>query len=80
MKDNTPKDITLALENLLHTVVKYEDAVVVGYVFSANPVWITSVSNVKEEQFNGTLEFVHSIAKAKAAQGLVLKNSVKRAS
>lgn len=77
-KENTPEDVKLALENLLHVVSKYENAVVVGYVFSAEPVWITTVSNVKEGQFVGTLESVHSIAKTKIAQGLVCKSYVKQ--
>ncbi len=78
MKDNTPEDIKLALENLLHTVARYKDAVVVGYVFSNNPLWISSVSNVKEGQFNGTLEGIHSLCKAKVAQGLIIKNKIRQ--
>jgi len=78
MKDNTPEDIKLALENLLHTVARYKDAVVVGYVFSADPIWITTVSNVEEGQFTGTLDTIHGLAKTKMAQGLVVKNYVKR--
>ncbi len=80
MKEQTPEDVKLALENLLHVVAKHEKAVVVGYVFCADPIWITSVSNVKQGEFNHTLETVHGLAKTKQTQGLVIRNEVKRAS
>jgi len=77
-KEQTPEEVKLALENLLHVVAKYPNAVVVGYVFSADPIWITTVSNVEEGQFTGTLDTIHGLAKTKMAQGLVVKNYVKR--
>jgi len=80
MKENTPESIKLALENLLHEVAKYKNAVVVGYVFCADPIWITSVSNVKQGEFNATLDTIHNLAKTKQTQGLVIRNEVKRAS
>jgi len=78
LKENTPEDIKLALENLLHVVARHKGAVVVGYIFSNEPLWISSVSNVKEGQFNQTLEGIHSLCKAKVAQGLVVKNQIKQ--
>ena len=77
MKENTPQDIKDALENLIHVVAKHKGAVVVGYVFCSEPIFITSVSNVKVGQFNETLETVHGLAKGKMAQGLVIRNEVK---
>ena len=78
MKDNTPEDVKMAMEHLIHVVSKYPKAVVVGYAFSADPIWIASVSNVKIGQFNDTLETIHNLAKTKQSQGLVIKNEVKR--
>jgi len=77
VKENTPEDIKQALEYLLHVVSGHNGAVVVGYVFCNEPLFISSVSNVKEGQFNGTLETIHQLAKTKQAQGLVVKNKVR---
>ncbi len=78
MKDNTPQEIKDALENLLHVVARHKGAVVVGYVFSNEPLWISSVSNVKIGEFNTTIETIHQLCKSKVAQGLVVKNEIKQ--
>ena len=78
VKENTPEDIKQALEYLLHVVSEHKGAVVVGYVFCNEPIFISSVSNVKHGQFNGTLETIHQLAKTKQAQGLVIENRIKR--
>ena len=78
MKENTPEEIKQAVEHLLHTVAKYQGAVVVGYVFCAEPIYITSISNVHEGQFIQTMDTVHQLAKTKIAQGMVVKNRVGR--
>ena len=78
LKEQTPDEVKQAIENLLHVVAKYPTAVVVGYVFAVEPIWITAMGNVKEGQFNSTLESIHSLAKTKQTQGLVVRNIVKR--
>ena len=77
-KENTPEDIKQAIENLLHVVARHKDAVIVGYIFCNEPIYITLMSNVKEGEFNKTLEGIHNLAKSKVAQGLVIKNEIKQ--
>lgn len=80
MKDQTPDDIKLALENLLHTVSKHNGAVVVGYLFCNEPLWITTVSNVQSYEFIETVETIHSIARTKIKQDLVVPQVVRQVS
>lgn len=78
VKENTPEEIRLAMELLIHTATKYK-AVVVGFVFSAaDPAFISQFSNVKQGQFHGTLTEIMALAKVKDAQGLVLQNKIEK--
>jgi hypothetical protein len=80
IKEQTPEDVKLALENLLHVVSKHKDAVIVGYAFSADPIWIVQVSNGEPGEFNRTLEMIHAISKERISQGMAVTIPVKEAS
>jgi hypothetical protein len=75
-KDCTPDEVKQALAFLLHTAKKH-GALVVGFMVHADePVWMTRVSNVKDEQFNGTIAELVRLTNTKKAQGLVADERV----
>jgi hypothetical protein len=79
MKENTPDELTQALEHLLHVASKH-NATVAGFVVRIDePMFFTRVTNLKDG-FNETIKALCIAADTKIKQGAQVMNLVKPAS
>jgi hypothetical protein len=81
VKDNTPPDVTAAMEYLLLTVAKH-GGLAVGFVFNIDSElpWIGRISSVSDDTFDETMQTLVKSARSKVVRGNAITKHVSQAS